>query len=71
MFAQYLFLARVQFATAERARHPREPKAACRSYISARCTSHYKVLPSSVEARALEATLKHQLRPALNAVGLE
>jgi excinuclease UvrABC nuclease subunit len=30
MFAQYLFLARVQFVSADRIRHPREAKAAVR-----------------------------------------
>jgi predicted GIY-YIG superfamily endonuclease len=39
MFAQYLFLARVQFVGAERINHPRNAKAACRDYIAQRCTS--------------------------------
>src|SRR5215813_4144330 len=36
MFAQYLFLARVQFVGAERITHPRNAKAACRDYIAQR-----------------------------------
>ena len=34
MFAQSLFLARVQFIGDERITHPRDAKAACRDYIS-------------------------------------
>jgi len=34
MFAQYLFLARVQFATSERIAHPRDAKAACKGYYT-------------------------------------
>jgi hypothetical protein len=71
MFAQYLFLARVQFTGPERVTHPRAAKAACRSYIAERCTFRFRPSANAVEARALEATLKHQLRPALNAAGLE
>jgi excinuclease UvrABC nuclease subunit len=33
MFAQYLFLARVQFLKETRIAHPREAKAACQAYI--------------------------------------
>jgi predicted GIY-YIG superfamily endonuclease len=33
MFAQYLFLSRVQFVAAERVTHPRDAKVACRAYI--------------------------------------
>ena len=33
MFAQYLFLARVQFIPEERITHPRAAKAACHDYI--------------------------------------
>ena len=35
MFAQYLFLARVQFVSDERIRHPNEAKTACRAYLRA------------------------------------
>ena len=38
MFAQYLFLARVQFLPEERITHPREAKAACQDYIRERCS---------------------------------
>src|SRR5262245_36870454 len=53
MFAQYLFLARVQFLGAERITHPRDAKRACREYIASRCSFRYKVTTSSAEARAL------------------
>jgi hypothetical protein len=71
MFAQYLFLARVQFTVPERVTHPRAAKAACRAYITERCAFRFKPLASAAEARALEAALKHQLRPVLNAAGIE
>ena len=65
MFAQYLFLARVQFLGVERITHPRNAKAACREYIAARCSFQYKTTASAVEARALENRLKEELRPSL------
>ena len=71
MFAQYLFLARVQFTVPERVTHPRAAQAACRSYISERCAFCFRALASAAESRALEVTLKHRLRPVLNAAGLE
>ena len=43
MFAQYLFLARVQFLPPERITHPREAKAACRDYIAELCSFQYRV----------------------------
>jgi excinuclease UvrABC nuclease subunit len=67
MFAQYLFLARVQFRSAERITHPRAAKSACRAYITERCAFRYRVLATASEARELEAKLKLDLRPALNA----
>jgi excinuclease UvrABC nuclease subunit len=66
MFAQYLFLARVQFIPAERITHPRAAKDACRAYILERCCLRYRVMPNAVEARALENALKRLLKPALN-----
>src|SRR5215468_12002305 len=54
MFAQYLFLSRVQFVAAERVTHPRDAKVACRAYILERCSLRYRVMPNAVEARALE-----------------
>src|SRR5262249_60626617 len=66
MFAQYLFLARVQFVPAERVTHPRAAKAACRAYILERCSFRYRAVANAVEARALENELKRQLRPVLN-----
>jgi hypothetical protein len=66
MFAQYLFLARVQFLSSERITHPRNAKAACREYIATRCSFQYKATADAVEARALENKLKVDLRPILN-----
>lgn len=70
MFAQYLFLARVQFGSTDRITHPRAAKAACRAYIVERCSFCHKVLETPSEARHLESELKHELQPALNA-GIE
>src|SRR5215470_2531977 len=66
MFAQYLFLARVQFLGAERITHPRNAKAACREYIASRCSFQYKTTADAAEARGLEDKLKQELRPVLN-----
>jgi predicted GIY-YIG superfamily endonuclease len=66
MFAQYLFLARVQFIKAERCRHPNEAKAACREYIRERCAFSFLTAADGAEARALEKRLKQELRPSLN-----
>lgn len=51
MFAQYLFLARVQFTSRERIAHPRDAKSACRDYIRERCAFRYSVTGDSAEAR--------------------
>src|SRR5262245_28188096 len=45
-FAQYLFLARVQFLSEERITHPRAAKAACRAYILERCSFRYLAVKS-------------------------
>ena len=66
MFAQYLFLARVQFISADRIAHPRDAKAACRKYIGDRCSFQYKETPDAAAARELERMLKQRLRPLLN-----
>ena len=66
MFAQYLFLARVQFIPAARITDPRDAKAACQSYIREHCSFRYRVTKDSDEARRLENELKVELRPALN-----
>jgi len=71
MFAQYLFLARVQFTSAEQITHPRAAKAACREYVFERCSFRYKALTSAAEARELEGKLKRELQPAFNANGGE
>jgi len=66
MFAQYLFLARVQFQVADRITHPKVAKEVCRAYIAERCSFQYQVCKSSDEARKLEQALKAELQPALN-----
>jgi hypothetical protein len=70
MFAQYLFLARVQFTREERCRHPNEAKGACRQYIRSRCPFSFITAAGGEEARELEKRLKQELRPPLNPVGL-
>lgn len=71
MFAQYLYLARVQFLSTERITHPRAAKDACRAYIRERCSFHYLVTGNAAEARKLEARLKRELAPVLNGVAGE
>jgi predicted GIY-YIG superfamily endonuclease len=66
MFAQYLFLARVQFLREERCRHPNQAKAACREYIRERCSFSFITAADGAEARDLERRLKQELRPSLN-----
>ena len=66
MFAQYLFLARVQFTVPDRITHPKAAKAACHDYISERCSFCYKATRSGSEARTLELLLKSELKPSLN-----
>lgn len=66
MFAQYLFLSRVQFLNEHRIRHPTEAKAACRSYLLERCAFRFVASVDGAEARRLERELKQSLRPALN-----
>ena len=68
MFAQYLFLARVQFLyeNEKRITHPREAKVACRNYIKERCSFQFLVTDDAAGARDLEKRLKAELNPALN-----
>jgi hypothetical protein len=66
MFAQYLFLARVQFIPKDRITHPRDAKAACHRYIMERCSFRYSTTRDSDEARAVEQRLKEELKPVLN-----
>lgn len=66
MFAQYLFLDRVQFVSEERITHPSDAKAACRNYIKDRCSFRYLVSSTASDARSLEALLKSELKPSLN-----
>ena len=66
MFAQYLFLARVQFLPNERITHPRQAKLACQNYIRDRCSFRFRTTHDAREARNLEIELKSKLRPALN-----
>ena len=66
MFAQYLFLARVQFLYQDRITHPVAAKTACKKYIEEHCVFRYKVTSGSIEARDLESKLKVLLKPSLN-----
>ena len=66
MFAQYLFLDRVQFVSEKRITHPREAKAACRKYIEDRCSFTYFVTEDATDARDIENQLKSKLKPSLN-----
>ena len=66
MFAQYLFLARVQFVNEERITHPRDAKAACHQYIHERCSFQYRVAIDGRAAKSLEDNLKAELTPAFN-----
>ena len=66
MFAQYLFLSRVQFASDERICQPNEAKTACRAYLRQRCAFSFILANDGAEARQLEHKLKQELRPALN-----
>ena len=66
MFAQYLFLARVQFLPKERITHPREAKVACHTYILERLSFCWAVAQDSVQARGMEDALRQELTPALN-----
>lgn len=66
MFAQYLFLARVQFIPTERITHPRDAKSACHDYIVERCSFRYLPTEDANQARELERELKITLNPTLN-----
>ena len=68
MFAQYLFLDRVQFLYKGKKRitHPRKAKAACHSYIRERCSFQFLATDDGASARALEKKLKVELNPTLN-----
>ena len=66
MFAQYLFLARVQFESPDRITHPRDAKSACHKYIVGRCSFRYRVTGNGAQARILESELKKALKPTLN-----
>ena len=56
MFAQYLFLARVQFLSEDRIAHPRDAKAACRIYIGERRQFQYQVTATNAEATRTRTT---------------
>jgi len=66
MFAQYLFLDRVQFIPEDRITHPRDAKAACRDYIASRCSFRFAIAVDGGAARAMENRLKLELKPSLN-----
>lgn len=67
MFAQSLFLARVQFTLHEPVRHLRAAKKACHDDIVERCSFRGKALGSATAAREIENRLKRERKPALNA----
>ena len=66
MFAQYLFLARVQFVPRERIKHPNDAKKACHRYVVDRCSFRYVVTDDGSQARELDNRLKAELKPTLN-----
>ena len=66
MFAQYLFLDRVQFVPKKRIAHPREAREACHMYIKERCSFTYRVAEDGTQARDMENELKLKLKPSLN-----
>jgi hypothetical protein len=66
MFAQYLFLARVQFLAANRITHPRDAMAACRAYIRERCWFCWITATDGRQAREYELRLKSEVQPILN-----
>ena len=66
MFAQYLFLARVQFIPKERITHPRDAMAACHDYIRIRCSFLFRETQDGADARRLEEQLTRELSPELN-----
>ena len=61
MFAQYLFLTRVQFGSNEPIVHPREAKAACRAYIDERYSFGNLATETVVEASEREEQLEAEL----------
>jgi len=66
MFAQYLFLARVQFLPPDRIVHPLQAQSACQKYISERCSFQWKATIDASDASNLERRLRTALKPALN-----
>jgi hypothetical protein len=65
-FAQYLFLARVQFVPDEPITHPRDASRACRAYVRERGSFAFRATADGADARLAERALKATLRPALN-----
>ena len=66
MFAQYLFLGRVQFLSGERITHPTEAKAACHTYVKERCSFQFLATDDPTKASDFEKRLKAELKPTLN-----
>jgi hypothetical protein len=66
MFAQYLFLARVQFMHEPRIAHPVAAKAACQAYIRERCSFRCLATENAADARSMELRLRQVLSPTLN-----
>lgn len=66
MFAQYLFLDRVQFVPDEPVRRPRDAQALVRAYVRDRCAFRFAVAPDGPTATRMELDLKAALQPTLN-----
>ncbi len=66
MFAQYLFLGRVQFVSSTPITQPAAAKVACHDYIARRCSFRFRATADGAAARALERRLKDELNPTLN-----
>jgi hypothetical protein len=58
MFAQYLFLSRIQFIAQERICQPNDAKIACRTYLRERCAFRFISARDGSEARRMEHQLK-------------
>lgn len=66
MFAQYLFLDRVQFVSEERITRPENAKIACHAYVTGRCSFRFVTTETGEQARELEQRFRVELRPTFN-----
>lgn len=66
MFAQYLFLDRVQFTVEERIKHPKDAKIACKKYIMERLSFSFLIAEGASQAREYETHFKKTMKPSLN-----